>query len=425
MKKVILLCICLTGCLDTTKTVSEAPVKMPAPAEQITEVATVEQEKRPVEPSVIPEAQLVQLTLKSGQTLAQLLKPYQVNGYGLHRLSKKLSPFLAPNKMKIGQVFDLKIVDNVVEQMVINVGFAKQLRLSRVPDDWQLAVEQLPTTLKQHTASSPIKGSLYFSSEEQGVPADVINRFIVAFSHYVDFQRGIKAGDSFKVAYTRRHLASDHNTNVFEKLDYAQLTLSGEVITLYYFTDGKNNGAFYDEQGQLAQSFLLKTPVDGARLTSYFGRRKHPILGYNRLHKGLDFDAQEGAEIMAAGDGVIDFAARKSTFGNLVRINHDNGYQTLYAHLKGFAKGIKKGKRVKQSQLIGYVGTTGRSQGNHLHYEVHRNGKPINPLKLKQFASKRLEGETLARFNAHQQQLRRLFYSPQPSQQDNGVLFGE
>lgn len=358
----------------------------------------------------LAQTQLVNLTIQRGQTIARLFAPYAINGLNaraVFNLTTALAPHLPADKIKIGQQFALKLVDDKVASITLKVGFATELTLSKSGVQWQLAKGAMPTTLTNEAASGQINGSLYVAAKKQQVPIDVINRLILAFSHAVDFQRQIKRGDEFKVVYRQESLANDMAVSKVKQLNYAQLTLSGKTQTLVFFkSDSENDkgGAFYDENGQLAQSFLLKTPVDGARLSSFFGMRKHPILGYNKMHKGLDFGAPVGTPVLAAGDAVIDYIGPMSTFGNLIRLKHANGYQTLYAHLKGFAKGLRKGQLISQSQLIGYVGTTGRSQARHLHYEVHRHGKAINPLSLKKTSHQRLDGQPLANFKLYKQQ---------------------
>jgi murein DD-endopeptidase MepM/ murein hydrolase activator NlpD len=184
--------------------------------------------------------------------------------------------------------------------------------------------------------------------------------------------------------------------------------LSGKTITLYRFkTNDDGITDYYDEKGQSVRKSLMRTPIDGARLTSGFGKRKHPVLGYTKMHRGVDFGARTGTPIMAAGNGVVEFAARNGGYGNYVRIRHNNSYKTAYAHMSKYGKGIRKGTQVKQGQIIGYVGTTGRSTGPHLHYEVHKNGTQINPLSVKLPAGRKLEGKMLTAFNATKENIRR------------------
>ncbi len=221
-----------------------------------------------------------------------------------------------------------------------------------------------------------------------------------AFSYDVDFQREIQPGDKFDLVYeafydNEGRMAKTGNILV------ASLSLSGTPLSLYSFTPSSGFTDFFDEKGQAVRKALLRTPVDGARLSSGFGVRKHPILGYNKMHKGLDFAAPSGTPIYAAGDGVIERIGRNGGYGKYIRIRHHSGYKTAYAHMKGYGKGVKKGKRVKQGQIIGYVGTTGRSTGPHLHYEVLVNNKQVNPRKIKLPAGEKLKKQDLKNFQAH------------------------
>ena len=180
---------------------------------------------------------------------------------------------------------------------------------------------------------------------------------------------------------------------------YAAMTLGGTKTALYrYADDGFVD--YFDSAGRSARKALLRTPIDGARLSSSFGMRKHPVMGYSRMHKGIDFAAGKGTPIYAAGDGIVERASRFGNFGNYIRLRHNSDYATAYGHLSRYAKGIHPGKRVKQGQVIGYVGSTGRSTGPHLHYEVLYNGKQVNPLSVKLPTGTKLAGKALAGFKA-------------------------
>ena len=181
-------------------------------------------------------------------------------------------------------------------------------------------------------------------------------------------------------------------------IKYATLTLSGNPVRIYRFKnkDGHNN--YYNEKGHSAEKALMRTPIDGARLSSGFGRRKHPILGYTKMHKGVDFAAPRGTPIYAAGNGTVTYAARKGGYGNFISIRHNGTYTTAYAHMKGFRRGVRKGSRVNQGQVIGYVGTTGRSTGPHLHYEIRKNNRQVNPLRIKMPSGNKLKGKQLVTF---------------------------
>ncbi len=217
------------------------------------------------------------------------------------------------------------------------------------------------------------------------------------FSFDVDFQREIQPGDSFEILYER--LADDAGTTVGEgDILIASLTLSDNNMTLYRFKTDKGFTDYFDSSGQSAQKSLLRTPTDATRISSGFGRRRHPVLGYTRMHKGTDFAAPPGTPIYAAGDGVIEKAGWAGGYGKYVRIRHNGNYKTAYAHMRRVGPGIKAGVRVKQRQIIGYVGATGRVTGPHLHYEVHFNGRQIDPKKVRLPSGYRLKGAELERF---------------------------
>jgi len=226
-----------------------------------------------------------------------------------------------------------------------------------------------------------ISQSLYKTAIDLNVQPNIIIEFARIYGFQVDFQRDIRKNDNFQIMY---EVFEDDNGKVFEtgNIIFADLKLSGVNNSLYYF-DKKGNEGHYDQNGKSVEKALMKTPINGARLSSAFGMRKHPIDGYNKMHRGTDFAAPMGTPIMASGSGVVTRARWCGGGGNCVKIKHNSTYETIYAHMKNFARGIKEGVRVKQGQIIGYVGSTGKSTGPHLHYEVIENGKKINSQKLK------------------------------------------
>ena len=245
-----------------------------------------------------------------------------------------------------------------------------------------------------------IKTSLYEAATKQNTPVEIIMRLIRLYSWDVDFQRDIQAGDGFEVFFER--LYNDDGTLVgVGEIICASMTLRGTQLRLYRYKLGDGTTDYFNAHGASVRKALLKTPVDGARLSSRYGKRKHPVLGYNKMHRGIDFAAPRGTPIMAAGDGVIDVAARNGAYGKYVRIRHNQEYKTAYGHLKSFKKGIKKGVRVRQGDTIGYVGSTGRSTGPHLHYEIHRNGRQVDPMSVKLPSGRKLSGEELAVYHSY------------------------
>lgn len=242
-----------------------------------------------------------------------------------------------------------------------------------------------------------IDANLYTAAAAAGLSPPAIVELIRLFSWDVDFQRDIQPGDRFDVLIQRRQ-RPDGRIVGYGDILYAELTLSGTPYRLFRFTTPEHGTDYYDEKGQSVRKALLRTPIDGARLSSGYGKRRHPILGYNRMHRGLDFAAPMGTPVYAAGNGTIEMLGRNGAYGNYVRIRHNGSYATAYAHMSRFGRGLRIGSRVKQGQIVGYVGSTGRSTGPHLHYEVLKGGQQTNPLKVKFPAGPRLGGTLLARF---------------------------
>ncbi|MBI2257010.1 MAG: peptidoglycan DD-metalloendopeptidase family protein [Proteobacteria bacterium] len=255
-----------------------------------------------------------------------------------------------------------------------------------------------PLTETRARAAGVITFSLYDAAMKAGLPSSVIADVIKAYSYDVDFQRDIQDGDSFEVVYERLENDEGELARTGQML-YAALTTSGVTRQIYWF-EHDGGGEFYNSKGEAVRKTLLATPIDGARITSGFGARKHPILGYTKMHKGMDFGAPTGTPIYAAGNGVIVEMGPKGAYGNYVRIKHNGTYQTAYAHTSRFAKGLHKGDKVSQGQVIAYVGTTGRSTGPHLHFEVLVDGVQVNPKNIKSTGSTKLAGKDLKAFKA-------------------------
>ena len=242
-----------------------------------------------------------------------------------------------------------------------------------------------------------ITNSLYSDGINNNIPNQILIKLIQLFSFDLDFQRDIRKDTQVSVSYEK--IFTENKTKyIFGDIQYARVTIKNNTLEYFKFLTDDGYIDYFNREGKNVKKSILKTPLDGARLSSTYGMRKHPISGFNKMHKGIDFAAPKGTPVYAGGNGVIEMAGRNGGYGNYIRIRHNNEYKTAYAHLSGFKKGISKGVRVNQGEVIGYVGSTGRSTGPHLHYEIIYQNKQINPLKLKLPSGKILEGKELERF---------------------------
>ncbi|MEO1252955.1 MAG: peptidoglycan DD-metalloendopeptidase family protein [Pseudomonadota bacterium] len=364
-----------------------------------------------------PEAAQQKIIVSRGETFVDALKKAGVASLDRHEAALALREHYNLRRLRPGQEFSLTIgwpnqtlfqLASMGEEearllkLQFRDGFTSLITVARAPEGgFDATKAEIPLTTRLHAIEGEIDGSLYLSAKSLGAPDDVIAGLADTFAYDVDFQREIFAGDEFEMLfeanYDDRGQMAPGGEIIYARLNWRGLSREKGY---YRFEEepGSGRADFYDASGQSAKRLLMKTPIDGARLSSRFGTRRHPILGYARAHKGVDFAAPRGTPIKAAGDGVIERADRYGSFGNYMRIRHANGYKTAYAHLNGFARGMRKGKRVRQGDIIGYVGTTGRSTGPHLHYEVHLNGTPVNPQRLKIETGKKLTGAMLDRF---------------------------
>jgi murein DD-endopeptidase MepM/ murein hydrolase activator NlpD len=283
--------------------------------------------------------------------------------------------------------------NNLVREFTFKISNKEKIYLSRDTKTNDFNQKILVTKLKKNILykENKILRSLYKSAVDQKIPPNIIIEFARVYGFQVDFQRDIRKHDSFQIMY-EVFIDDDGKEIESGEILFANLNLSGEDNSLYYF-DAKGSEGHYDKNGKSVRKALMKTPINGARLSSPFGMRKHPIDGFNKMHRGTDFAAPMGTPIMASGDGLIKKAGWCGGGGNCVVIKHNSTYKTVYAHMSKFASGIRSGVRVKQGQTIGYVGSTGKSTGPHLHYEVIVNGKKINSQTLKLPSGKVLKGQ--------------------------------
>ena len=342
----------------------------------------------------------VKYLIKNNDSIEKILKKYKINARDIKNISynlkqKNLNNIYAGRELSLV----LKKLDDgssTVVNLVYPVNNTLSIEIRKSQDNFIIKENILQLYKKEVVIRSKIKSNLYSAAIGASIEPNIIVEFARIFGFEVDFQRDIRKGDWFEILYER---FEDDNNIVKDtgKIIYASMYVNGAEINLYNFKDNKDTG-FYDLKGKSIVKSLMKTPINGARLSSSVGMRKHPILGYNKMHKGTDFAAPSGTPIMASGAGKITRARWCGGGGNCVKIKHNSTYETIYAHMKSFAKGIKEGRRVKQGQIIGYVGSTGLSTGPHLHYEVVVNGKKVNSQKLKLPSGKILKGKVREKF---------------------------
>ena len=342
-----------------------------------------------------PRFRKISHKIKDGETFDKILELYSVNQSEILQIKKKLSKKINLNRLNTNQKIQLTIdqSNNLVQQFIFQISTTEKIYLTKNLENEEFSQKILLTKLKKNIVyqENIILNSLYKSAINKKIPVNTIIEFARIYGFEVDFQRDIRKRDSFQLMY---EVFVDDNGKIIEtgEILFANLKLSGENNTLYLFKSDGDIG-HYDKNGRSSQKALMKTPINGARLSSPFGMRKHPIDGFNKMHRGTDFAAPMGTPIMASGNGVVKKAGWCGGGGNCVVIKHNSTYQTVYAHMSKFASGIRSGVRVKQGQTIGYVGSTGKSTGPHLHYEVIVNGKKINSQTLKLPSGKILKGE--------------------------------
>jgi murein DD-endopeptidase MepM/ murein hydrolase activator NlpD len=344
------------------------------------------------------------LSLKRNETLIDLLvKRSKIERQNAHAAVNAIGKIADLRKIRPNQSIRIKKQTEAPQKLAslkLRTAFDQEATVSWQDGKFEAHEKTVDIIHVNHLVEGTIDDSLYLSAKQAGASDKIIIDLIRLMSFDVDFQRDIRKGDGFTIYYQRSYAPMFNDVREDEILS-ASLTLRSNKLEAISFTTDNGETSYYDTQGKSTQKALMKTPVEGARLSSRFGRRKHPILGYTRLHKGVDFAAPRGTPIMAAGSGTIEMATRNGSFGNYIRIRHGNSYKTAYAHLKSYARGIKKGKKVKQGQIIGYIGTTGRSTGPHLHYEVLLSGKQVNPQSLKLPTARTLKARNLQAFQTH------------------------
>jgi len=346
--------------------------------------------------NLVPRYKNIDHKISVGETFNKILSNYSIPNEEINQIKKKINSDYDINNLKPN--LEIKITidqsnNKKITSFLFPVSRTKKIQLTRDLDNNLFEKKIIITNLNKKIVfkEGKIIQSLYKTAIDLNVQPNVIIEFARIYGFQVDFQRDIRKNDNFQIMY---EVFEDDDGKVFEtgNIIFADLKLSGKNNALYYFEKKESEG-HYDENGKSVEKALMKTPINGARLSSAFGMRKHPIDGFNKMHRGTDFAAPMGTPIMASGSGLITRARWCGGGGNCVKIKHNSTYETIYAHMKNFARGIKEGVRVKQGQIIGYVGSTGKSTGPHLHYEVVVNGKKVNSQKLKLPSGKTLKGK--------------------------------
>ena len=362
-----------------------------------TEKIEVEKEKIKEEKPILP-LNKKEITVSKGETLSSILKNFNLSEKKIYEIVNKISNFYDLKKLRINQKINFYLDANgVVKKIEIEKEIDRTLVINITNE---VFIEEIELEKQNYTMSQEfiILESLYSDGIKNNVPQSILIELIRLFSFDLDFQRDIKSNTTVSISYDVIEIKENNNLK-YDDINYALISIEGKKIEYFKFITDEGFVDYFNREGKNVKKSILKTPLDGARLSSNFGMRKHPISGYNKMHKGVDFAAPKGTPIYAGGNGVIEFVGNNGGYGKYIRIRHNNEYKTAYAHLSQYKKGISVGKRVNQGDVIGFVGSTGNSTGPHLHYEIIYRNKHINPMKLKLPSGKVLEGNELKRFN--------------------------
>jgi len=377
---------------DDTDTVGMATAEYEALAQQQT-------------PAAVSGPREDTMKIGKGDTLGGLLQRAGLSSQEAHNAVEAMKGHYDPRGLKVGQTVRVRYDQDdagayQLASMQMDLDAIRSVNLTRDPSaetGFKAAKEEKEVLKKIEARRTEIENSLYGSALKAGLPRSIVAEAIRVYSYDVDFQRDVRRGDSIEVLYEQYETEDGHQVKTGDVL-MARINVGGVIKTAYRYEGKDGHSDFYTEDGKSLRKAIMMTPIDGARISSGFGRRKHPVLGYTKMHKGIDFAAPTGTPIYAAGDGTVEKAGRFSSYGNYVRIRHAGATRTAYAHMSRFAKGVTPGTRVRQGQVIGYVGTTGRSTGPHLHFEVLENGVQVNPRNIKMQQGEPLKGTELAAF---------------------------
>lgn len=363
-----------------------------------------------------------ELEIKPGDALSVVMQREGVGHSVFTKMMQAMKSHYDPRYVKVGQkiVLDFEQLGDgsqAVKEMRMPLSPIKTLVVARADDSFSAKIDEKPVKKVIRARKAEVKVSLYGSAAQVGIPKGIVADAIRIYSWNVDFQRDIRPKDTLEVMYESYETADGHVVDEGNIL-YASLTLSGKTTPLYRFEMANGRVDYFQRNGISIKRTLMKTPVNGARVSSGYGMRRHPILGYSKMHKGIDFAALTGTPIFAAGDGVVERAGRNGGYGNYVRIRHNSKLKTAYAHLHKIKPAVKNGARVKQGQVIGTVGTTGRSTGPHLHYEVLVHGKQVNPRSVDLPIGEELIGEQKQAFLSAVNDVDRLYVASLEKEED-------
>ena len=337
----------------------------------------------------------VTVSVKSGDTLMTVLSGAGVSKEQAAQLIFHLRKVYDVRNLPIGQIIHIILSKDQLTKVSFSPSFDFEIVASLQKNkSFKVENKRIQLAIEDKIVKGTITHSLYQTAVDQKLPSNTLIELIRIFSFDVDFQREVQRGDRFSLlfdVYRNRKNKVVHNGTI----KWASMTLSGKKFEYAAYKNKNGFTDYYDRKGKSVKKTLMRTPIDGARLSSRYGKRRHPILGYSKMHKGVDFAAPKGAPIMAAGDGIIEYIGRNGAYGKYIRIRHNSVYKTAYAHLSRFRKGLRKRHRVKQGSTIGYVGSTGRSTGPHLHYEVIKHGRQTNPMSVRLPAGDKLKGDEL------------------------------
>jgi murein DD-endopeptidase MepM/ murein hydrolase activator NlpD len=343
--------------------------------------------------------------VQQGDTLVDVLVNTGVDRTSAYNVVEAVSEVYDLKRLQVGQEFELDYDalgaagdTTPLASLNFEVLPGHSIYVVRQDDGTFSAKEVIANTHRAFSrGEGVITSTLFEAAAEQNIPPNVLSAMVKLFSYSVDFQRDIKRGDKFQVMY-EQVLTEDSRAVRNLDIRYASMVVNGSLLKFYAFRQDNGTYEYYNDKGEGIRKALLRTPVNGARLTSNFGIRRHPILGYSILHRGVDFGVPTGTPIMAAGDGTIEMSGPNGTYGNYVRIRHNGDYSTAYAHMSRFQPDLAVGKHVRQGQIIGYVGATGRVTGPHLHFEVLQKKKQVNPISIKFPSAQKLEGTSMTKF---------------------------